>query len=429
MAYERKWKAITPQPLTADANAFGLITLADTCGFYVKQTVYLINTAGATLAVQVKKVISPTQLFVGAIDQKISSWTPLNISTWTVASGAKLGAEEQNKNNIPADDHYTAVYEADPVVADRVILVDCHGDKIGDQNPLPVAIDGGDITVNFGNVRISACDNDPQPGDLHSSVRISDCAHDLKINPDGSINVVVEGGASPTLQNVLLTYDESAPVASGSPTTILTYTVPFGDTASLQRIMAAGENVARFDILVNSTVISTKRTYFGGALNVDFSFNTSNGEGVHVNAGDVITVKVLHDRPYTAIFEATLEIILNPIVIPGESVFATYNEILSVPSFTTMTVVSYTVPIGSTATLQRAMVSGSNIARYDVFINASTIATKRTYFGGALNNEFEFSGIDGGGVALNAGDVVTIKAVHHRPYVSDFEGTIEVIEF
>lgn len=428
MAFERAWSAVSPQSFTADGTRFGLVTVADSCKFRVKQSVYLKNTAGALLAVQVKKVISPTQLIVGTINNaQIGQWPPLDISSWTVASGAAIGAEEQQKNKIQDGDHYLAVYEGDPVVADRVIPVDCNGNFYGPENPVPVSIDGGTITI--GTVRTTACDNDPSPGDIHSSIRISDCANDLKINPDGSINVVVENPTPTSGQNIFITYDESGPVPSGSPTTILTYTVPVGDTASLQRVFASGENIARFDVLINGSELATKRTYFGGALDVNFPFNTSNGEGVLLHAGDVITVVVLQDRLSTAVFESTLELILNPISIVGESVFPAYNEVLSVPSFTNVNVVSYTVPVGKTATLQRAFVSGENIARYDVFVNSVTIGTKRTYFGGPLNNDFEFSGPGGGGVALATGDVVTIKAIHHRPVPGSFEGTIEVIEF
>lgn len=426
MAYEKKLAAVAPQALTADGTQFGLVTVADSCKYRVKTTAYLINTAGAKLPVQIKKVISPTQLIVGEIDNKLSSWNPLDISSWTVASGAKLGAQEQDKNKIPDGDHYVAIYEADPIVADRVIPVDCNGNFYDANNPLPVAFDG---TVNIGQVRVTACDNDPLPGAIHSSIRISDCINDLKINPDGSINVIVEGPAPKLLQNITLTYDETAPVPPGFSTVILTYMVPFGDKASLQRIFASGENIGRYDVLVNGTPISTQRTYFGGALNVDFLYNSSNGEGLPLSGGDIVTVKVLQTRPNTAIYEATLEVILNPIIIGGETVVATYNEILALAAFTTASIVTYTVPIGKTATLQRVFVSGENIARFDVFVNASVIGTKRTYFGGDLNDDFEFSGPDGGGVALAAGDVVTIKVIHHRPMAGSFEGTIEVIEF
>lgn len=430
MAFERKWSAVPPQPFTADGSVFGLVTVASTCGFYVKQSVFLIKNSGATLPVQVKKVLSPTQLIVGTIDNaKISSWPPLDISSWTVASGAKIGAEEQNKNVLPPEDHQRAIYEGDPIAADRVIPVDCNGNHYNSNNPFPVSIDGTDVTVDVGTVRITACDNDPKPGDIHSSVRISDCANDLKINPDGSINVVVEQEPTPSAENITITYNESAPVASGLQTDILFYSVPVGQTATLQRVFASGENIAKFDVLVNGVVIATERTYFGSALDVNFLFNSSNGLGTLLNSGDIVTVRVLHNRPNTALFEATLEIILNPTVTPGQNVIVSYNEMLVIAPNTSSTIESYTVPPGQTANLQRVMASGTNIARFDILVNSSIVATKRTYFGGALNVSFEFTGFSGGGVPLAAGDIVSIKAISTRPTPTDFEGTIEVIEF
>lgn len=146
MAFERKWEAVPPQSFISDASAQGLITVADTIGFKVKQSAYIrSNTLPTPLAVQVKRVVSRTMLIVGAVDNKIAQWLPVNLSAYTVASGAIIGAEEQSKNNIPEGDHYSAIYEADPIVADRVIEVDPYGDKYTHDNPYPVIRGGRQI--------------------------------------------------------------------------------------------------------------------------------------------------------------------------------------------------------------------------------------------------------------------------------------------
>lgn len=138
MALERKWNAVPPQSFTANGSAQGLVTVLDTAGFKTKQVAYLKNnTIPNPLAVQVKRVLSPTQLIVGAIDNKIAQYISLDISAYTVVSGASIGAEEQNKNNVPSDDHYSAIYESDPTIADRVVPVDQYGNIISQNNPLP----------------------------------------------------------------------------------------------------------------------------------------------------------------------------------------------------------------------------------------------------------------------------------------------------
>lgn len=167
-ALERKWNTVPAQLLTANGTTLGVVTVASTYGFKTKQTAFLQNTT-SSITVQIKRVLSHTKMIVGYVDQRISSWKPLDISAYTIASGASIGAEEQNKNNIPSDDHYSAIYESDPIVADRVILVDKFGDLFGDDNPLPIAFDG---TVTVGNVTIQDDDGD-----------------ELEINVDGSINV------------------------------------------------------------------------------------------------------------------------------------------------------------------------------------------------------------------------------------------------
>jgi hypothetical protein len=141
MALERKWDAVAPQAFIADGTPQGFITLADTQGFRTKQVAYLKSTSNpVAIPVQVKRVLSPTVLVVGAVDNKIASWTPFDVSAYTVASGAVIGAEEQNKNAIPRDDHYSSIYESDPVVADRTLSVDQYGRPYTPSNTLPVNI-------------------------------------------------------------------------------------------------------------------------------------------------------------------------------------------------------------------------------------------------------------------------------------------------
>lgn len=288
MALERKWTVVLPRAFAADGNAFGLITLATTAGFKVKQSAYLLSTSQPRLPVQVKRVISPTQLVVGAIDNKISSWLPLNITAYTVADGASIGAEEQDKNKIGADDIESAVYEADPTVAKRVVFVDQFGNFYDENNPLPATFEG---TISIGQVEIKG-----PSGDV------------LEVNPDGSINVHILDTPA-TGQTVISKYNEVFNVASGVTTTIVTYTVPALKTAVLERIDTSGENVGRYDITLNGSPFDTQRSYFGSEFNTLFEYTTGSAQGLVLNAGDVIAVTILHNRPFVGNFTARIQVL------------------------------------------------------------------------------------------------------------------------
>jgi hypothetical protein len=176
MAVENKWNLVPPQLFTANGTQFGQVTLANTAGFFTKQSAYLTATGLPTLPVQIKRVISPTILIVGTINNaQIGSWPPLDISAYTVANGAAIGAQIQPKNNAAMDDIMKAVYESDPTVALRVVFTDQYGNLYSDQNPLPATFTG---TITIGTVEITG-----------------PSGHLLDPNADGSLNVdILPGG-------------------------------------------------------------------------------------------------------------------------------------------------------------------------------------------------------------------------------------------
>lgn len=139
MAVERKWLAVPPRPFLIDGGQFGVVSVADTAGFKVKQHVVLTALSQPDLLCQVKRVVSNTQLIVGKLDNKIGPEQWLDISAYTVSLGASIYAEEQDKAAMPTEkDHYSAIYEADPTVADRVVMVDQYGRFYSSANRLPV---------------------------------------------------------------------------------------------------------------------------------------------------------------------------------------------------------------------------------------------------------------------------------------------------
>lgn len=288
MALERKWLAVNATPFTADGTSLGVITVADTAGLKVKQLVFIAATGQPLLQLQVKRVLSNTQLIVGPPNNKIDPNQYQDVSAYTMALAATIAAPEQNKNNIPGDDHYSAIYESDPTVADRIVLVDQYGRFYGESNPIPIVFDG---TVSIGDVEIKG-----------------PSGHYLDPNTDGSINVnIVETPVVGQVEKSI--YNEITSVASGVQTQIVSYTVPFAKTAILHRIVTSGENVARYDLFLNGTPFDTQRTYFGGNFNALFEFITGTNAGFVLNSGDVLSVKVLHARPFVGSFESRIQVL------------------------------------------------------------------------------------------------------------------------
>lgn len=105
-----------------------------------------------------------------------------------------------------------------------------------------------------------------------------------------------------------------------------------------------------------------------------------------------------------------------------------YNEVLSVASGSTTTVVTYMVPGSKTNVLERISVSGENIALYTVLLNGVPFDTQRTYFGGALNTQFEFTSLGNLGTILNPGDIISVTVLHNRPSAANFEGRIQMTQ-
>jgi len=145
MAIERAWEAVPEQPFTANGSTWGLVTIANTAGFRVKQVAAITSESLPPLPVQVKIVISETEMIVGSVDNKIANWPPLNISAYTLDIEAAISAQRQPKNNIMVEDALKAAYEADPVVALRSFGVDQYGNPWSQDNPMPV---NADVTVN-----------------------------------------------------------------------------------------------------------------------------------------------------------------------------------------------------------------------------------------------------------------------------------------
>jgi hypothetical protein len=303
MIYEKRWKAVSPRTFTSSGTSLGVVSISSTKGFYVKQKV-LVQQAGVSTAFQVQEVLSKTQLVLGPVGSDLKQVSDL--SAYTTA--ATIRADKQTRPAIEAKEYERAVFEEEPVVAKRVVLVDEVGDKYAKDNPLPVQLSDGSINIGTVNaeleVQLSHKDDTPNPGDVADSVRIGDGTYELDVNPDGSINVNVQNSSGGN--DVISEFAEITSVPLSTMTDILTYTVPAGFTLKLAKIEVSGSNIATYEVTVDGTLEARKRTWFSGPISETFNFETAAAGGFPVLAGSVIKVRVIHGRPMLGDFEARL---------------------------------------------------------------------------------------------------------------------------
>ena len=291
---EKRFAAVPAQVFTANGGANGSVSIADTSLFKVKQQVIITATGQTNLELEVKKVVSPTSMIVGPTTGNINAFT--DISAYTTALSASVSANEQKRPQISADDFERAVYEEEPTVAKRVILVDEFGNKYDTDNPLPTSATlSGDITI------ASVDQGDPNTIGNAWPVEITDGVDSLAINPDGSINVNVSGSTS--TPGLTVTHDEITSVATAVETTILTAIAPPGGIR-VCKVEVSGDTVAHYRVKLDGTTIINKRSWWTN-FNQTFDFQEF-ANGLLLTSGQVLTVTVLHDRPFLGAFEATL---------------------------------------------------------------------------------------------------------------------------
>lgn len=173
---EKRFRAVPSQLFTASGTANGIVTVPDTSLFKVKQQVIVAaNTLTNLDQLEVKDIFSPTQMMVGPKTANIN--TPQNLSAYTVALGANIFANEQKRPQVPSDDFERACFEEEPVVAKRVIMVDKFGNKIDDNNPLPV---NASVSVGDINVDLNFDPNDPDgPSSSNTGAYLRDASGNL----------------------------------------------------------------------------------------------------------------------------------------------------------------------------------------------------------------------------------------------------------
>lgn len=129
--FEKSFPAISPVAFTAQGTAQGLITIASTKGFHAKQQVTLAHPTLATLTLEVKRVVSNTQAYLGP-----KGGIALRTDLSAYDTQATISAPEQIRPAIPEGELGRAVYEEEPAAALRVMPVDFLG-RASQLSPLP----------------------------------------------------------------------------------------------------------------------------------------------------------------------------------------------------------------------------------------------------------------------------------------------------
>lgn len=183
----------------------------------------------------------------------------------------------------------------------------------------------------------------------------------------------------------------------------------------------------RNDLVNNKVDISDTVTRYGnndGIKQLDFMAGLRDDRGNGITSTQIISGTDIHHA-----LDVNLVNGISISVLPDNNVNTVlkYNELLMVPSGSEQILLSYTVPPATTTILQKASVSGENIALYKINYNSSTIATKRTYFT-YLNENFDFLGTLNNGFIMQAGDLIEITVLQNRPNPANFESTLQIVE-
>lgn len=151
----------------------------------------------------------------------------------------------------------------------------------------------GSINVNAGNIIISHLDDSIRLGDGTNLVTTSTVGAKQGLD----VNIV---NVPPQAGNTTITFNAISSVPSATPTTIVTKTIT--STSLLKKCTASGENISKFDVVLNGNVIASKRTYFGANLSVDFDFD----RGIELVNTDILLIRAEHSRPMVANYEANI---------------------------------------------------------------------------------------------------------------------------
>lgn len=111
----------------------------------------------------------------------------------------------------------------------------------------------------------------------------------------------------------------------------------------------------------------------------------------------------------------------------AKTVNSLFGSISSVGNGILTTILSYTVPISKLDYLSLIEVSGSNMAQFEVYINGTLSARRRTSLT-EYNSQFNFLVDSEIGLSLISGTILQIMVIQNRPDLGDYEARIVYAE-
>jgi hypothetical protein len=134
MASERYFSA-KEAAFQIDGGRDGKIVVANTRGFKVKAKIQVVSNNKPVLELEIKFIENKNNIYVGPIGSDIEQRSDL--TPYKAANSATVKQPKQKRMSIPSVDTQRYVYEEEPTVAIRSILVDPQGLLIDENNPLP----------------------------------------------------------------------------------------------------------------------------------------------------------------------------------------------------------------------------------------------------------------------------------------------------
>jgi len=167
-------------------------------------------------------------------------------------------------------------------------------------NALTTRIENAEIAVDLNHIL--------QSNGEYDSVRIGDGVEELEINPDGSINVnIVNTSVVPEI--VRPVFNKITSVVDSIRSSIVSHTASLTKQTYLQFISVSGNNIADYELEINSSVIDERNTYFGGPLSEQFEFNAYSENGMLITPGQKIEVFSTHYRSDLGDFSSRIQIL------------------------------------------------------------------------------------------------------------------------
>lgn len=117
--------------------------------------------------------------------------------------------------------------------------------------------------------------------------------------PIASVSIV------PNIDGVINTFSSISSLGSAATSTLVSYTVPVGKKFYLEIAEVSGENRASYSVLIDSSVVAKKRTYFT-KYNTDFSFDSDQAGGLKAVAGEVVKIDVTNNGDEVGDFDGRI---------------------------------------------------------------------------------------------------------------------------